>query len=359
MTEQDAIEPVTPLYAAEHAATHHAAEQAMRRALELAARGPSSGANPQVGCVILSPGGEVIAEGWHRGLGTAHAEVDALSKLRVGQSHGATAVVTLEPCNHLGHTGPCSEALIEAGIARVFYAVSDPNPAAQGGATRLREAGVEVVGGVLEAVVAESMRVWLTAIRLGRPYVTVKWASSLDGRAAAADGTSQWITGEAARAHVHHEREAADAIIVGTGTILADNPSLTARDARGELLPHQPVPVVIGEREIPADAQVRTHPQPFIASRSRDLETVLAGLFARGIRRAFVEGGPTLASAFVSSGLVDEYLVYVAPVLLGGDRLAISDLGIGTLADARRLAIMQVERLGDDILVRARPLEER
>lgn len=331
-------------------------EDAMRRALQLAARGPATGANPRVGCVILSPEGEVIAEGWHHGLGTPHAEVDALSKLAPDRSRGATAVVTLEPCNHHGHTGPCSEALIAAGIAKVFYAVSDPNPAASGGAVRLREAGVDVTGGVLADAVSEFLHPWLTATRLGRPYVTLKWASSLDGRAAASDGTSQWITGEAARIHVHEQRAAADAIIIGTGTVLADDPSLTARDADGRLRAEQPVPVVIGERAVPAGARLRDHPKPLIATASRDLETVLHGLYARGIRHAFVEGGPTLASAFVAAGLVDEYLVYLAPTLLGGPGLALGDLGIGTLADARRLEIVGVERLGEDVLVRARPV---
>lgn len=330
---------------------------AMRRALELAALGPARGVNPQVGCVILSPDGDIVAEGWHRGLGTAHAEVDALSKLPGDGARGGTAVVTLEPCNHMGHTGPCSEALIEAGVARVVYAVSDPNPAASGGATRLSEGGVEVIDGVLADAVAEFLHPWLTAVRLGRPYVTLKWASSLDGRAAASDGTSQWITGEAARAHVHLQRAAADAILVGTGTVLADDPSLTARDAAGELFAEQPVPVVIGEREVPSGARVRDHPQPLITTSSRDLEKVLGGLYARGIRRVLIEGGPTLASAFVAAGLVDEYLVYLAPMLLGGDRMAMGDLGIGTLGEARRLRIVAVERLGDDVLVRARPLE--
>lgn len=333
-------------------------DAAMLRALELSARGPATGANPQVGCVILSPGGEIIAEGWHRGLGTPHAEVDALSALSPDRTRGATAVVTLEPCNHQGHTGPCSVALIDAGIAKVFYAVSDPNPAASGGAERLREAGVEVTGGVLADAVSEFLHPWLTATRLGRPYVTLKWASSLDGRAAAADGTSQWITGEAARAHVHEQRAAADAIIVGTGTVLADDPSLTARAADGRLLAEQPVPVVVGERAIPAGARLHDHPKPLIATASRDLETVLRDLYARGIRHALIEGGPTLASAFVAGGLVDEYLVYLAPMLLGGQGVALGDLGVGTLTSARRLTIVQFERVGEDILVRARPREE-
>src|SRR5690606_18109932 len=151
---------------------------AMRHALSVAARGPAFGVNPQVGCVILDADRRMLAEGWHRGAGTAHAEVDALSKLTPEQSRGATAVVTLEPCNHTGRTGPCSQALIDAGVTRVVYAVSDPGPGA-GGAGRLHQAGVEVVGGVLADEVEEALEVWLTATRLGRPFVTLKWASSL------------------------------------------------------------------------------------------------------------------------------------------------------------------------------------
>lgn len=330
-------------------------EDAMRRALELSARGPATDANPQVGCVILSPTGQIIAEGWHKGRGTQHAETDALSHLAPDEAHGATAIVTLEPCNHHGRTGPCSEALIAAGIARVVFAVNDPNPAAKDGAARLREAGVDVTAGVLEREVSEFLHPWLTAIRHGRPHVTLKWASSLDGRAAAADGSSQWITGPAAREHVHEQRTTSDAIIVGTGTVLADDPSLTARDAHGELLSHQPLPVIIGERAVPADARLRDHPVPFVAMETHDLDAVMSELFSRGIRRAFVEGGPTLASAFVAAGLVDEYLIYLAPMLLGGNGHALGDLAIGTLSDARKLSIVHVERLGDDMLVTARP----
>jgi len=331
-------------------------DSAMRRALELSTRGPATGANPQVGCVILSPAGETIAEGWHRGHGTAHAEVDALSQLTADQARGAAAVVTLEPCNHYGHTGPCSSALIAAGVSHVFYAVDDPNPAAKGGASRLRDAGVVVTGGVLSGEVSELLWPWLTAMRFGRPHVTLKWASSLDGRVAAADRSSQWITGDAARVHVHHQRAQADAILVGTGTALTDNPSLTARDASGGLLTHQPIPVVVGERSVPHGALLHSHPQELIETGTRDLGTVLHNLFERGVRRAFIEGGPTLASAFVAAGLVDEYLVYLAPKLLGGDILALGDLGVGTLSDAPLLTITGLEHLGDDILVRARPL---
>ena len=331
-------------------------ERAMRVALALAARGPAADPNPQVGCVILDTEGTIIAEGWHRGHGTPHAEVDALTKLN-GRALGATAVVTLEPCNHTGHTGPCSEALIAAGVSRVVYAVSDPNPPADGGAERLASAGVEVIGGVLADEAEDLIAAWLTTMRLGRPHVTLKWASSLDGRAAAADGSSQWITGPAARAHVHQERAKADAILVGTGTVLSDDPSLTARSDVGELMDRQPTPVIVGLRSVPAGAKLLSHPKPLIETGTRDLNEVLRLLFDRGIRRVLVEGGPTLASAFVAAELVDEYLIYLAPTLLGGDRLALGDLGIGTLAEARRLKILGLERIGDDIIVRARSFD--
>ncbi len=329
-------------------------EAAMARALVLAANGPN-GVNPQVGCVLLNAEGVIVAEGWHRGAGTPHAEVDALS--RVTEATGLTAVVTLEPCNHIGHTGPCSVALIEAGITRVVFAVSDPGHASGGGTQRLRDAGVDVIPGVLAAEVTEFLRPWLIATTLGRPFVTVKWASSLDGRAAAADGSSQWITGTASRQRVHEQRAQADAILVGTGTVLADNPSLTARGDAGELLEHQPLPVVVGTRAIPGDAKLWEHPRGVLETGSRNLPEILAWLFEQGIRRVFVEGGPTLASEFVAAGLVDEYSIYLAPTLLGGDRLALGEIGVGDISQARHLTITSIEHLGDDLLVVARPKE--
>lgn len=332
--------------------------QAMRQALLLARRGPR-GVNPQVGAVLLSPTGETLAEGWHRGAGTAHAEVDALTRLAEEKGPdaavGATAVVTLEPCNHTGRTGPCSEALIAAGVARVVYAVADPGALSAGGAERLRSAGVDVVGGVLAAEGEELLDSWLTVQRLGRPHVTVKWAQSLDGRAAASDGTSRWITGPDARADVHRRRSDADAIVVGTGTLLADDPALTARRPDGTLYEHQPRPVVIGTRATPQEAQVRRHPLPFLQDEGDDLPDLLDRLRELGALRVFVEGGPTLASSFVRAGLADELLVYLAPTLLGGPRLATGDLGVATIADQRRLTITTIERLGEDLLVVATP----
>jgi diaminohydroxyphosphoribosylaminopyrimidine deaminase/5-amino-6-(5-phosphoribosylamino)uracil reductase len=330
-------------------------EHAMRRALALAERGPSRGVNPRVGCVLLAPDGTVLAEGWHHGAGTAHAEVDALSALASGAATGATAVVSLEPCNHTGRTGPCSRALIDAGVARVVYAVGDPGDRSAGGGDTLRAAGVEVIEGVLAEEAEEFLHVWLAATRRRRPWVTLKWASTLDGRTAAADGSSRWITGAAARQRVHEQRAAADAILVGTGTVLADDPSLTARGDAGELLAEQPLPVVVGERGVPAGARVLEHPRPPVLERTHDLAAVLDRLYDAEIRHVYVEGGPMLASALVADGLVDEFLVYLAPALLGGPRLALDDLGVETIAGAHRLDLRSVEVLGGDLLVTARP----
>jgi diaminohydroxyphosphoribosylaminopyrimidine deaminase / 5-amino-6-(5-phosphoribosylamino)uracil reductase len=327
---------------------------AMERALSLALRGPR-GVNPQVGAVILSSAGDVLAEGWHRGAGTVHAEVDALSQLAEGEARGATAIVTLEPCNHTGRTGPCSEALVAAGVSRVIYAVADPNPESTGGADRLRQAGLEVEGGLLEAAATDVLASWLAVQRLGRPHVTLKWAQSLDGRAAAADGTSQWITGPEARADVHRRRAEADAIIVGIGTVLADDPALTARRPDGTFYDRQPLPVVLGDRWVPDDASLHRHPHAFLRRSGSDLAGVLTELRDRGVHRVFIEGGPTVASAFLREDLVDEVLAYVAPVLLGGARLALDDIGVPTIMAARRLDVGSVERLGADLLVVARP----
>ncbi|WP_240694896.1 bifunctional diaminohydroxyphosphoribosylaminopyrimidine deaminase/5-amino-6-(5-phosphoribosylamino)uracil reductase RibD [Cryobacterium sp. SO1] len=333
----------------------HTLERSMRRALQLAANGPADGVNPRVGCVILSPAGDVLAEGWHRGAGTCHAEVDALAQLASGAARGTTAVVTLEPCNHTGRTGPCALALIDAGVAQVVYAVADPGAHSAGGAERLRAAGVDVTGGLLAAEAQAFLADWLVSARLGRPHVTVKWASSLDGRAAAADGSSQWITGPAARVDVHQRRAGADAILVGTGTVLADDPALTARAADGTLLAHQPRPVVVGRRPVPAGAAVHRHPLTPWFLTEHDLPTLLGDLRERGIRRVFVEGGPTLASAFVRAGLVDDYLIYLAPTLLGGDRLALADIGVAGINEQRRLRIGALHHVGDDLLLVAHP----
>ncbi|GAA1494757.1 bifunctional diaminohydroxyphosphoribosylaminopyrimidine deaminase/5-amino-6-(5-phosphoribosylamino)uracil reductase RibD [Curtobacterium herbarum] len=333
--------------------------RAMHRALELAARGPVVGDHARVGAVLLAPDGRVLGEGWHRGAGTPHAEVDAMGKVDPAHLRGATAVVTLEPCDHVGRTGPCSVALIEAGVARVVYAVDDPGPAAHGGADRLRAAGVDVVPDVLADQAEAFLERWLLSVRLGRPWVTVKWAASLDGRAAAADGTSQWITGAAARQHVHEQRAAHDAVLVGTGTALTDDPSLTARGDAGEFLADQPLPVVLGDRPLPADAALHRHPRGVLTIPGHDLDAALHTLRDRGVHSVLVEGGPTVASAFIAAGLADELLVYLAPVLLGGPRVALGDIGVGSIHAARMLRVMSTSSLGPDLLVRARTVPQR
>jgi diaminohydroxyphosphoribosylaminopyrimidine deaminase/5-amino-6-(5-phosphoribosylamino)uracil reductase len=263
--------------------------------------------------------------------------------------------VTLEPCNHHGRTGPCAVALIEAGVTRVVFALRDPHGPAAGGAERLRDAGVAVTEGLLAVESAALNEHWLAAVTAGRPWVTAKWASSLDGRIAAADGSSRWITGPEAREDVHSRRAAHGAIVVGTGTALADDPSLTARAPDGGLLPHQPVPVVVGARELPADAVVRAHPRPLLHVRDRDPHAALAAIAGTGATAAFLEGGPTLISAFLAAGLVDEVLVYLAPTLLGGPRVATADLGVASISDQLRLDVREVRTLGTDLLVVARP----
>jgi len=339
---------------------------AMRRAFALALNGPR-GVNPQVGAVLLSPAGDVLAEGWHRGAGTPHAEVDALSHLPAAAARGATAVVTLEPCNHTGRTGPCARALIEAGISRVVYSVDDPGALSAGGAERLAAAGVEVEPGVLADDGTALLESWLTVQRLGRPHVTVKWAQSLDGRAAAADGTSQWITGPAARADVHRRRSEADAIVAGIGTVLADDPALTARRPDGTLCEHQPIPVILGQRSVPDDAAVRRHPVAFLHRDGENLvgdgengPSVMAQLRELGVQRVLVEGGPTIASAFLRAGLADEIVAYVAPTLIGrgadgADHPALRWVGVDSITEQVRLSVAAVERLGDDLLIVARP----
>ena len=332
---------------------------AMRRALDIATQGPAVGENPRVGCVLLSPEGTVLAEGFHRGAGHPHAEIEALAALSsAGQaSAGITAVVTLEPCNHVGKTGPCARALIDAGVARVVFAAADPGQASAGGAQTLRDAGIDVLGGVLSDEALALNTHWTLATALGRPYVTAKWAQSLDGRHAASDGTSQWITGPQTRERVHRQRSEHGAIMVGTTTALVDDPSLTARSSEG-LYDSQPLAVVMGERDIPSDAAVRNHPGGFTHISTRDPKEALNTLFDRGIRSVYVEGGATLTSAFIKEGLVDSLHITMGPLLIGGDNTAITDIGVSTLSDAPRLTIESVEQLDQDIWVSATPVRK-
>ncbi len=335
-------------------------EVAMKRAFELAHKGPRTGPNPQVGCVLVDPSNTIVAEGWHKGAGTPHAEIMALQNLAHSglSAKGLTAVVSLEPCAHTGKTGPCAPALIDAGVSRVVFAVVDPGAASRGGAKQLQSSGIDVIQGVEEAAGTALIERWLHSVNTSRPWVTLKWAMSLDGRLAAADGTSQWITGEQTRAKVHRDRSDHDAIIVGINTVLVDNPRLTARNPEGELYPHQPLAIVMGRREVPQDALIREHPGGFEHVHDHDVSGLLTSLGERDIRSVYVEGGATLASAFLAQGVVDELHITMGPLFLGGPNLSVTDLGVSSMRDAHRLTITDVQRFGDDIVVTARPHEE-
>ncbi|MBO3745482.1 bifunctional diaminohydroxyphosphoribosylaminopyrimidine deaminase/5-amino-6-(5-phosphoribosylamino)uracil reductase RibD [Streptosporangiaceae bacterium NEAU-GS5] len=348
----------------------------MRRAIGLAARGlGTTSPNPVVGCVILDAAGQVAGEGFHAYAGGPHAEVMALREAGE-RARGGTAYVTLEPCDHTGRTGPCSLALLDAGVARVVIAVADPNPVAAGGAARLRAHGVEVITGVLAAEAERGNAAWLTTIRLGRPHVTWKYAATLDGRSAASDGTSQWITSPEARADVHRLRARSDAVVAGIGTVLADDPRLTARagERAGE---REPLRVVVdthartpaGARvldgEAPAliavadDAVVPAHLSDRAVRLPRkpdgiDLHALMAELRGRQVVSVFLEGGPTLAGAFLREGLVDRVIGYLAPALLGSGRAALGEAGVTTIAGAVRLEFDGITPIGPDLRLELR-----
>jgi diaminohydroxyphosphoribosylaminopyrimidine deaminase/5-amino-6-(5-phosphoribosylamino)uracil reductase len=319
-----------------------AERRAMQRALALAVTaGVPLGPNPRVGCVLIDDDGAVVAEGHHRGAGTPHAEADALA--RAGdQARGSTAVVTLEPCNHTGRTGPCAEALIAAGVRRVVYAQSDPNPVARGGGETLEAAGVDVAHGLMVDEARELNRVWTFAVERHRPFVTWKFATTLDGRSAAADGSSRWVSGTAARRDTHRLRALCDTMLVGTNTVTVDDPELTVRDDEGRPLAHQPLRAVMGERDLDPGRRVLDDRAETVRLRTRDPHAALAELFARDRQHVFLEGGPTLAAAFLRAGLVDEIVTYVAPVLLGAGTPAVGDLGISTIAEAFRPRVTDV-----------------
>jgi diaminohydroxyphosphoribosylaminopyrimidine deaminase/5-amino-6-(5-phosphoribosylamino)uracil reductase len=329
----------------------------MRRALDLArSPGVPRGPNPRVGCVLLGAAGTIVAEGYHRGAGGPHAEVDALVAAG-GRARGATAVVTLEPCNHLGRTGPCAQALIAAGIVRVVFGQHDTNPVARGGAEAFRAAGVDVEGGVLADEARTVNPTWTFAVEHGRPFVTWKFAATLDGRSAAADGTSRWITSPEARADVHRLRAECDVVLVGTGTVLADDPRLTVRgdDDTAVQRAVQPLRAVMGLRSIPARAAVLDEAAETVHLATRDPERALRDLFVRDRQHVWLEGGPTLAGAFVHAGVVDRVVAYLAPALLGAGPAALADAGVTTVSRAVRLDIDDVTRVGSDLRITARP----
>lgn len=347
---------------------------AMDRAVALAAKGTGrTSPNPVVGCVVLDAAGQVVGEGFHAKAGGPHAEVVALAAAR-DRARGGTAVVTLEPCRHTGRTGPCARALVDAGVARVVIAVPDPTATAGGGADLLRRHGVEVVEGVGQEAAAHGNRAWLHAISSGRPFVTWKLATTLDGRTAAADGTSRWITGPEARAAVHRLRAERDAVLVGTGTLRADDPHLAVR---GVADAHQPLRVVLDARaELPLTARVLDDTAPTLvvvaegaddarltaavdvlrvprSPRGLDPAAILVGLHERDVRSVLLEGGAHLAGSFVRDGLVDEVVAHVAPAVLGAGRPVLEDAGITTITEALRLTTTDVTRLGDDVAITA------
>lgn len=321
---------------------------AMRRALDLAATpGVPTFPNPRVGCVLLDDDGTAVGEGYHHGAGTPHAEVEALA-VAGERARGATAVVTLEPCNHTGRTGPCAQALIQAGVRRVVIAQEDPNPIAGGGIAVLEAAGIEVEAGLLADDAVALNRAWTFAHRHARPFVTWKFATTLDGRSAASDGTSRWVSSPAARRDTHLLRGACDTMLVGTHTVEVDDPLLTVRDEDDQPLPAQPLRVVMGERSVAADARILDDSAPSLHLVTRDPVWALHTLYAdHGRHHVFLEGGPTLAAAFLTAGLIDEVVVYVAPMLLGAGAGAVGDLGIATITDAHRLRLVESTVVGE------------
>ncbi|WP_234356422.1 bifunctional diaminohydroxyphosphoribosylaminopyrimidine deaminase/5-amino-6-(5-phosphoribosylamino)uracil reductase RibD [Blastococcus sp. Marseille-P5729] len=358
-------------------------EEAMREAAALAelAAGLSS-PNPPVGAVVVRDG-QIVGRGHTQPAGQAHAEVMALRDAG-DLARGSTVVCTLEPCAHTGRTGPCADALISAGVAEVAYAVADPTDEASGGHHRLVQAGVRVDGGVLREEVATGvLRAWLHSRSTGRPYVIWKVGQSLDGQVAAEDGSSQWITGPDSRAAVHRLREQVDAIVVGAGTVRADDPRLTARDAGGRQRERQPLRVVLSSTgRLPAESHVLDGSLPTLVAlgpgtdlgsveritakgaqawispghphEGIDLDVLLQQLHERGLLSVLVEGGPTVAGSFAAAGLIDEVQAYLAPKLLvSGMWPALRGYGVRSIGDAIDLEISGVRRIGTDVLVTA------
>lgn len=363
--------------------THH---HFMARALALArAHLGETSPNPTVGAVIVKDG-KIIGEGWHAGPGQPHAEVIALRQAG-DAARGADMYVTLEPCDHYGRTPPCSLAIIRAGIARVFYATPDPNPTASGGAARMAAAGLEVHRGLGEVEAREINRFFFHHIRTGRPYVIAKFAASLDGKIATRTGDSQWITGPEARARAHELRHQVDAILVGAGTVLADDPRLTARGSDGVPYPRQPLRVVLDSRgripltarifspDLPGQTLVATTPAmpaahraaleaqgmevaslPADASGRVSIPHLLDHLGQRDILSLMVEGGGEVLGSFFSIGAVQEVWAFLAPLIIGGEAAPgpVRGLGPARLAEATHLTELMWEQVGKDWLIRGK-----
>jgi len=356
-------------------------EAYMRRALELAERGRGlASPNPVVGAVLAAQD-RVVGEGWHEGPGTPHAEAAALAA--AGEAaRGATLYVTLEPCDHQGRTPPCTRAIVRAGVTTVVAAMTDPNPVVDGrGFTRLHETGLRVITPLLEEEAARQNHAFARHIRTGMPLVTLKMAATLDGKVAARDGSSRWITGEAARARVHLMRAAADAIVIGAGTALADDPELTVRapgyrgrpvqrvlvDARGAVpaggrLFSEDAPTLVATTEAASPgrrnewAEAGADVVVFDAEGARvPLRSLLAHLGKREFQSVLLEGGPTLAWSAVREGLVDRLVLFLAPKLLGGERApgVLGGEGFAPVGEALSLRITDVTTVGEDVMVEA------
>jgi diaminohydroxyphosphoribosylaminopyrimidine deaminase/5-amino-6-(5-phosphoribosylamino)uracil reductase len=325
----------------------------MRRALDLAARGRYSvSPNPMVGCVIVRDG-NVIAEGWHHRAGEPHAEIEALRDV---DARGATMIVTLEPCVHHGRTPPCADAIIAAGITRVVIAMRDPHEAAAGGVEKLRDAGIEVITGVLEPEARELNETFVHAVTHRRPFVLLKAGMTLDGKLAAITRESRWITSEAARQKSLELREQYDAILTGAGTIRDDNPQLTRR--LGLASTPWTRNILDRRRIVPADATVLTDGGNTIhITEDVDLDALLAGLYKRGIHSLIVEGGSSVLSEFIRRGLWQKMIVFVAPMIVGGAEAPsiFSGNGVVKLSDAYRFRFDGVEMIGDDVMIVAYP----
>jgi diaminohydroxyphosphoribosylaminopyrimidine deaminase/5-amino-6-(5-phosphoribosylamino)uracil reductase len=319
----------------------------MQRAIALSENGLGRTApNPIVGALIVGTDGSVIAEGFHdRQTSPDHAEVVAL-KIAGDRAQGTTMYVTLEPCNHTGTTGPCTQAIIAAGISTVVYAVADPNPKAAGGAAVLKAAGIEVISGVSVDEASYANRAWLTKIIKGRPFITWKVAATLDGKIAALDGTSKWITNEESRADVQKVRRSVDAIMVGTQTVIADDPHLAPRDG---IDGNNPLRIVCGTQELPKGAQVFDNAAPTKVIASKDLTVVAAELLALGVNHILLESGPTLATALLQAGMLDELMLYQGASVLGVGKSFVADLGITNVNNTMSMQRISTETFGADV----------
>ncbi|WP_439125285.1 MAG: bifunctional diaminohydroxyphosphoribosylaminopyrimidine deaminase/5-amino-6-(5-phosphoribosylamino)uracil reductase RibD [Pseudomonas rhizophila] len=362
--------------------------QYMARALELARRGHyTTHPNPRVGCVIVRDG-QVVGEGWHIRTGEPHAEVHAL-RAAGEQARGATAYVTLEPCSHHGHTPPCADALVNAGVARVVAAMQDPNPEVAGrGLQRLAQAGIATESGVLEGEARKLNEGFLKRMEHGLPFVRVKLAMSLDGRTAMESGESQWITGTAARSAVQRLRAQASVVLTGADTVLADNARLTVRadelglDAQQTalIMSRPPLRVLVdGRLRVPLDApffkagpalvatcmaveeQYANGPECMIVAGDDgqvDLRRLLMELAGRGVNEVLVEAGPRLAGAFARQGLVDEFQIFIAGKFLGSSARPLLDWPLAQMKDAPELKITEIRAVGDDWRVIAVPVSQ-